>query len=65
MAKYEVVRPWHGVALGDVVEFEKLHPSLKSHLRPISSAAAASATPAAEVTPATPAASSNKEQKKS
>lgn len=33
MAKYEVIRPWHGVSLGDVVEFEKLHPALKSNVR--------------------------------
>ncbi len=30
MAKYEVIRPWHGVTVGDVVEFESLHPALKS-----------------------------------
>ena len=33
MAKYEVVRPWNGVALGQVVEIENLHPALKSNVR--------------------------------
>lgn len=34
--KYEVVRPWHGVALGAIVELgEPVHPSLKSHVRPL------------------------------
>lgn len=34
-AKYEVIRPWFGVSLGDTVELEKVHPSLKSHVRAI------------------------------
>lgn len=33
MAKYEVIRPWHGVTVGDVVEFESLHPVLKPNVR--------------------------------
>ena len=33
MAKYEVVRPWFGVKLGQVVEMEELHPALKSNVR--------------------------------
>lgn len=33
MAKYEVIRPWFGVNLGDVVELEKLNPALKSNVR--------------------------------
>lgn len=33
MAKYEVIRPWHGVTVGDVVEFESLHPALKPNVR--------------------------------
>jgi len=33
MAKYEVVRAWHGVKVGDVVETDKLHPALKSNVR--------------------------------
>ncbi|MBN6599080.1 hypothetical protein [Citrobacter sedlakii] len=32
MAKYEVVRPWFGVKVGDVVEFKELHPALKSNV---------------------------------
>ncbi len=33
MAKYEVVRPWFGVKVGDVVELKDLHPALKSNVR--------------------------------
>lgn len=33
MAKYEVVRPWFGVKLGQVVEMNELHPALKSNVR--------------------------------
>ncbi|EAA4267286.1 TPA: hypothetical protein RY236_001282 [Salmonella enterica] len=33
MAKYEVVRPWFGVKIGDVVELKELHPALKSNVR--------------------------------
>lgn len=33
MAKYEVIRSWHGVTVGDVVEFENLHPVLKPNVR--------------------------------
>lgn len=33
MAKYEVIRPWHGVTVGDVVDFESLHPALKANVR--------------------------------
>jgi hypothetical protein len=34
MAKYLVVRPWNSeIKVGEVVEFEKLHPSLKSHVQ--------------------------------
>ncbi len=47
MAKYEVIRPWHGVRLGDVVELKKLHPALKANVRPLRGQAA-------ELTPATP-----------
>lgn len=50
MMKYEIIRPWHGTKAGDVVEMEKLHPALKSHVRPLKGAAA-------ELVPATPAAS--------
>lgn len=53
MAKFEVVRPWHGVSLGDVVEFEKLHPALKPNVRPLS----------AKLTPATPEAKSGRRRK--
>ncbi|MEP8924050.1 hypothetical protein ABKU21_03055 [Enterobacter hormaechei] len=33
MDKYEVVRPWFGVKVGDVVELKELHPALKSNVR--------------------------------
>jgi hypothetical protein len=33
MAKYEVVRPWFGVKVGEVVELKELHPALKSNVR--------------------------------
>ena len=33
MAKYEVVRPWFGVKIGDVVELKDLHPALRSNVR--------------------------------
>ncbi|MDU4747705.1 MAG: hypothetical protein E6X99_15950 [Pantoea sp.] len=46
--KYEVIKPWHGVATGDVFEFETVHPSLKPHLRKLSGKAAT------ELVPATP-----------
>ncbi len=53
--KYEVIKPWHGVAVGDVVQLEKVHPSLKSHVRKLSDKASA------ELTPATPTGTSRKE----
>ncbi len=36
MAKYQVVRAWHGVTVGQVVEMEKVHPALKSNVREVS-----------------------------
>lgn len=56
--KYEVIKPWHGVSLGDVVEFEKLHPALKPNVRKLSGKASA------ELTPATPNASTDKQVRK-
>lgn len=47
MPKYEVVRPWHGVKKGDVVEIKNLHPALKSNVRPLKGVIA-------ELVPATP-----------
>lgn len=35
--KYEVIRAWHGVEVGDVIETDKLHDALKAHVRPIKS----------------------------
>ncbi len=48
MAKYEVIRPWNGVEIGDVLELENLHPALKSNVRLMRGAAGG------ELTPATP-----------
>ena len=45
MAKYQVIKSWHGVSVGDVVEIEKLHPSLKPHVINLSDAALTPATP--------------------
>lgn len=45
--KYEVIRPWHGVQVGDVVELKQLHPALKTNVRPIRASAA-------KLEPATP-----------
>lgn len=56
--KYEVIKPWHGVAKGDVVQLEKVHPSLKSHVRKLSDKASA------ELVPATPNATSDKQARK-
>lgn len=46
MAKYEVIRPWHGVTVGDVVEFESLHPALKPNVRLMRGEAGGALTPA-------------------
>ena len=56
--KYEVIKPWHGVEKGAVVQLEKLHPSLKSHVRKLSDKASA------ELVPATPSATSDKQARK-
>lgn len=48
MAKYEVVRPWFGVKVGDVVELKELHPALKSNVRMMNGEAGG------ELKPATP-----------
>lgn len=46
MTKYEVIRPWHGVTVGDVVEFESLHPALKPNVRLMRGEAGGALTPA-------------------
>jgi len=35
MRKYKVIRPWHGVRAGQIVELEKLHPSLRANVFPL------------------------------
>lgn len=32
MAKYQVIRAWHGVSVGQVVELKELHPALKANV---------------------------------
>lgn len=56
MAKYEVVRAWHGVEVGDVVETDKLHPALKPNVRLLSG-------DVVKLTPATPSAAAGKPSK--
>lgn len=34
MAKYRVVRPWHGVSAGQVVDLDVVHPSILSNVTP-------------------------------
>ncbi|EIX9050910.1 TPA: hypothetical protein LVL67_001854 [Klebsiella oxytoca] len=46
MAKYEVIRPWNGVRLGDVVELKELHPALKPNVRLMRGEAGGQLTPA-------------------
>lgn len=55
MAKYQVTRAWHGVVVGDVVELEEVHPSLKSHVMKI---------PDGVLTPATPEAGTDAKSRK-
>lgn len=58
MAKYEVVRPWNGVTLGQVIELENLHPALKSNVRQMLGEAGG------ELTPATPEAGTETKSRK-
>ncbi|MCW2477747.1 hypothetical protein [Candidatus Symbiopectobacterium sp. NZEC135] len=46
MDKYEVIRPWHGVKRGDVVELATLHPALESNVRLLVGEVAGDLTPA-------------------
>ncbi|EBJ0807413.1 glycoprotein [Salmonella enterica subsp. enterica serovar Agona] len=57
MAKYEVVRPWFGVKVGDVVDIKELHPALKSNVRLMRGEAGS------YLTPATPEAKSGRPRK--
>ncbi|ENF7816544.1 hypothetical protein ABR157_002316 [Enterobacter soli] len=45
MAKYEVVRSWFGVKVGQVVELKELHPALKSNVRLMNGEAGGELTP--------------------
>jgi len=56
--KYEVVKAWHGVSVGDVLVLEDVHPALKSHVRRMSGAVLA------ELIPATPEASTDNKARK-
>ena len=57
MAKYEVIRPWFGVVVGDIVEFESLNPAFKSNVRLMRGEAGA-------LTPATPGAGNDGKSRK-
>lgn len=56
--KYEVVKAWHGVSVGDVVVLEGVHPALKPHVRRVSGAMLA------ELVPATPEATTDNKARK-
>ena len=56
--RYEVIIPWFGVNKGDVVETEKLHPSLLPNVRPLVE------EPNVELVVATPKAEEPEEPKK-
>lgn len=58
MAKYEVIRPWNGVKLGEVLELDNLHPALKSNVRLMLGEAGG------ELTPATPRAGNEAKSRK-
>ncbi|MGO3569665.1 MAG: hypothetical protein ACTIOQ_17695 [Serratia grimesii] len=58
MAKYEVIRPWNGVKLGEVLELDNLHPALKSNVRLMLGEAGG------ELTPATPGAGNEAKYRK-
>ncbi|KFC12516.1 hypothetical protein GTGU_00304 [Trabulsiella guamensis ATCC 49490] len=58
MAKYEVVRAWFGVKVGQVVELKELHPALKSNVRLMNGEAGG------ELTPSTPDASTGEKSRK-
>lgn len=49
--KYEVIRPWYGVKVGQVVSLPKLHPALKANVRALRGEVA-------ELVPSTPSAPS-------
>ncbi|MFL7889389.1 hypothetical protein [Enterobacter pseudoroggenkampii] len=58
MAKYEVVRSWFGVKVGQVVELKELHPALKSNVRIMNGEAGG------ELTPSTPDAGTGEKSRK-
>ena len=58
MPKFEVVRGWHGVKVGDILVLDKVHPALESHLRLMQGDAGG------ELTPATPEAGNDAKSRK-
>lgn len=40
MPKFEVIRPWHGVSAGQIVELKEVHPSLVANVRAVGEGAA-------------------------
>lgn len=57
MPKFEVIKSWHGVKVGDVVVLDEVHPALKANVRALKGQAA-------ELVPSTPAASTGEKERK-
>lgn len=49
MAKYQVIRPWFGVKMGQIVDLEKVHPALAANVRPVAADAPDNAGEAADI----------------
>lgn len=47
--KYEVVRPWFGVAKGQIIESDNLSPNFKANVREVGAELAAATTDTGEV----------------
>ena len=42
MAKYQVIRPWSGVTMGQIVDLKEVHPSLKANVMEVGKGAGSS-----------------------
>ncbi|MCI2809385.1 hypothetical protein [Eoetvoesiella caeni] len=49
MAKYQVVRPWFGVAMGQIVTLKEVHPALRANVMLVSEGAPKESDAAAKV----------------
>lgn len=49
MAKFQVIRPWFGVKMGQIVDLEKVHPALAANVRPVAVDAQDNAGEAADI----------------